>query len=97
MLALGGDVFTEEQKKAINRLRNCSMSSGSWDKRFFRGICETEQLAELAAKHGGTMPKPLTPKQHEQLMRMLHTYRRQGTGCRCDECRAGNTARRKKK
>lgn len=69
--------MTEEEKRMVRILYQCSFLPASFDKRFVKGKYRHLQQ---------TPDKPLTEKGHNCLVRLFHRYRRQHKACTCLEC-----------
>lgn len=78
--------MTDEEKKMIRLLDQCSFLPGSADKRFVKDMA----ACLLVIERYGTPMKPLTEKQKANLLRLFHRYRRQHGQCECDLCRECN-------
>ena len=69
--------MTENERKAALLLEKCTFFFASNTKQF---------VAQMAAKAREEMPYPLSERQHQYLMGVLHQHRRQHRACFCEEC-----------
>lgn len=81
----------------VSALGHCTFGAGSWDKRFVRDmghrLAAHRQNSAISTIRTGVLTEPfeVSLKQHEQLVRLVHSYREQllrfEVECDCDECR----------